>query len=213
MKLYTRRAGSLSTLLWKNPLYSSARLSSLALLLVISSSCSDSSIPRMNARSGALLFVPFTNTRYCPSGSGVDLSLHSNKVNANPRSNPRRAWDSPSVLTIMAHGRRTSSKGPVIIDERHESNRLLTPGDLANELKSNDQLALQLSSSHCIVLYACNSGTATPSGFPSFAQRLSTLLKKPVVAPSGILMMNSGTGNVKGRGIFLKFEPSGRFSK
>lgn len=211
MRSHIHRAGCLTTRFWIAPLHLRARLSSLALLLLGASSCTHSSGSRISSRSEAFPLVPFTNTRYCPSGGGVDLSLHSRKVNANPRSNPRRAWDDPSILTIMAHGKRVSPKGPVLIDERHGATRLLTPGDLADELEGNDQLARQLSTSQCIVLYACNSGAATPSGFPSFAERLATLLNKPVVAPSGILMMHSGAGNVKGRGSFLKFEPSGRF--
>lgn len=151
--------------------------------------------------------VMFAGTASSPSGTGVDVSLHRGGVNRNPGSNPNLAWDSDRCFTIMAHGLKESAYGPVLVDEREPVERLLTARQLAAELERNPRWHHDLERSECLVLYSCNSGAATPSGFPAFAARLASCLKMPVVAPTDVLWMSGGRGSVARGGRFEVFYP------
>ena len=151
--------------------------------------------------------VMFAGTASSPSCTGVDVSLHRDGVNRNPRSNPNHAWDSDRCFTIMAHGLKESAYGPVLVDEREPVKRLVTARQLAAELERMPRWHDDLEHSECLVLYSCNSGAATPSGFPAFAARLASYLKMPVVAPTNVLWMSGGRGSVAGGGRFEVFYP------
>lgn len=178
--------------------------------LMLLASCSVSSPSAAMVSSGrttAASVVRFAGTASSPSGTGVDVSLHRDGVNRNPGSNPNHAWDSDRCFTIMAHGLKESAYGPVLVDEREPVKRLLTAPQLAAELERNPRWHHDLERSECLVLYSCNSGAATPSGFPAFAARLASCLKMPVIAPTNVLWMSGGRGEVARGGRFEVFYP------
>ncbi len=149
----------------------------------------------------------FAGTASSPSGTGVDFSLHRDGVNRNPRSNPNHAWDSDRCFTIMAHGLKESAYGPVLVDERGPVTKFITARQLAAELDQTPRWRDDLARSEYLILYSCNSGAATPSGFSSFAARLASSLKMPVIAPTNVLWMSGGRGSVGGGGRFEVFYP------
>jgi hypothetical protein len=151
--------------------------------------------------------VMFAGKGSSPSGTGVDVSLHRDGVNRNPGSNPNHAWDSERCFTIMAHGLKESAYGPVLVDEREPVERLVTARQLATELNRTPGWHDELARSEYLILYSCNSGAATPSGFPAFAARLASYLKMPVIAPTNVLWMSGGRGSVAGGGRFEVFYP------
>lgn len=151
--------------------------------------------------------VPFAGVKCAPAGSGVDLSLHKPVVSANPRSNPRQAWDSTTVFTIMGHGLHVPGQGPVTVDERSSPSRHLSPRALVAEIHRDPKADAAYHQSDVIVLFACGAGTATRDGDSSFAKRLAVLTGKPVVAPSDTLIMSGGRGTVREGGRFIVLNP------
>ncbi len=107
----------------------------------------------------------------------------------------------------MAHGLKESAHGPVIVDERESVKKFITASQLAAELDRTPRWHDDLARSEYLILYSCNSGATTPSGFPAFAARLASSLRMPVVAPTGVLWMSGGRGSVGGGGRFEVFYP------
>ena len=157
-------------------------------------------------------FPPFANTNHSPAGTGVDFCLHSDRVRLNPGSNPNLAWDAESAFTIMGHGMNSSPFGPAIIDERGPVEKVLTSKELVKVLHEDPVLNEKLMNSRFVVLYSCRTGSLTPDGFSSFGARLANIVKLPVIAPSGRLLMGAGRGVVEGGGKYEVFYPRSYYS-
>jgi len=113
------------------------------------------------------------------SGSGVDLSFHSQGVNNNPNSNPRNAWDNNSTFTYMAHGSQSSIVDQRSLQSGDETKGLprLRPKDLAEIIKNDPNWP----GSDVAISYSCKAGAG---GRSSFAQKLADLLGVPVWGPT-----------------------------
>ena len=142
------------------------------------------------------------------SGTGVDVSFHSQGVNNNPNSNPRKAWDDGSTFTAMGHG--FGKVNPFIKDQRDllsgddtgPSVPKLTPRQFLDKVKDLQSYK----DANTGILYSCQTGV----GKNSFAQQLANLSGKPWWAPTDNLQYGTKAGQSTGisnGGEWKKFSP------